>query len=78
MIEPQVGKVKTGLTTGGFTVIIPKKKLHGCKSCFLEDVRVIWCNSLGDSHFQTYVIDNVEIVFNFYLHITFLGISYTY
>ena len=26
MIEPQVGKVKTGLTTGGFTVIIPKKK----------------------------------------------------
>ena len=25
MIEPQVGKVKMGLTTGGFTVIIPKK-----------------------------------------------------
>ena len=23
MIEPQVGKMKTGLTTGGFTVIIP-------------------------------------------------------
>ena len=76
MIEPQVGKVKMGLTTGYCNY--PKKKLHGCKSCFLEDVRVIWCNSLGDSHFQTYVIDNVEIVFNFYLHITFLGISYTY
>ena len=33
---------------------------------------VIWCNSLGDDHFQTYVIDKVEIVFNFYLHITFM------
>ena len=32
---------------------------------------VIWCNYLGDGHFQTYVIDKVEIVFNFYLHITF-------
>ena len=38
---------------------------------FLGDVKVIWCNSLGDSHFQTYVIDDVEIVLNYYLHITF-------
>ena len=41
------------------------------QACFLGDVWVIWCNSLGDSHFQIYVIDNGEIVFNFYLHITF-------
>ena len=31
------------------------------QGCFLEDVRVIWCNSLGDSHFQANVIDDVEI-----------------
>ena len=41
------------------------------QACFLGDVRVIWCNSLGDSHFQTCVIDYVESVFNFFLHITF-------
>ena len=41
------------------------------QACFLRDVAVIWCNSLGDSHFQTYVIDDVEIVLNYYLHITF-------
>ena len=41
------------------------------QACFLGDMRVIWCNSLGDSHFQTYVIDDVEIVFNYYLQITF-------
>ena len=40
------------------------------QACFLGDVGVIWCKSLSHSHFQTYVIDNVEIVFNFYLHIT--------
>ena len=39
-------------------------------SLFLRDVGVIWCNSLGDSHFQTYVINNVEIVIDYYLHIT--------
>ena len=55
---------------------IPKEKrkknaFTWLQVCFLGDVGVIWCNSLGDSHFQTYVIDNVEIVFNFYLHITF-------
>ena len=36
---------------------------------FLGDVRVIWCNSLGDSHFQTYVMNNVKIVIDYYLHI---------
>ena len=41
------------------------------QACILGDVRVIWCNSLGDSHSSTYVIDNVEIVLIFHLHITF-------
>ena len=43
------------------------------QACFLGDVGVIWCNSLGDSHFQTNVINDVEILFNYYLHITFYG-----
>ena len=30
------------------------------QACFLGDVRVIWCNSLGDSHFKIYVMNNVE------------------
>ena len=37
-------------------------------------MRVIWCNSLGDSHFQTNVIDDVENLFDYYLHITFFVI----
>ena len=37
---------------------------------FLGDVGVIWCNSLDDSHFQTYVMNNVEIVIDYYLLIT--------
>ena len=41
------------------------------QACFLGNMEVIWCNSLGDGHFQTYVIDNVEILFNYYLHINF-------
>ena len=28
------------------------------------------CDSLGDSHFQIYVMNNVEILFDYYLHIT--------
>ena len=36
----------------------------------LGDVRVIWCNSLGNSHFQIYVMNNVEIVIDYYLYIT--------
>ena len=43
------------------------------QACFLGDVGVIWCNSLGDSHFQTNVINDVEILFNYYLHTTFYG-----
>ena len=39
-------------------------------ACFLRDVRVIWSNSLGDSHFQTNVIDDVENLFDYYLYIT--------
>ena len=37
---------------------------------FLGDVGVIWCNSLDNSLFQVYVINFVEIVLDFYLHIT--------
>ena len=46
------------------------KKLTWLQACFLGDVRVIWCNSLGDSLIQTYVMNFVEIVINYYLHIT--------
>ena len=45
-------------------------KLTWLQVCFLGDVRVIWCNSLGDSHFQTYVMIFVEIVVDHYLLIT--------
>ena len=40
------------------------------QACFLGDVRVIRYNSLGDSHFQTYVMNNVEILIDYYLLIT--------
>ena len=40
------------------------------QACFLGDVGVIECNSLSDSHFQTYVMNNLEIVIDYYLHIT--------
>ena len=40
------------------------------QACFLGDVGVIGCNSLGDSYFQTYVMNNVEIVIDYYLLIT--------
>ena len=46
------------------------KKIAWLQVCFLGDVRVILCNSLDDSHFQTCVMDNVEIVLIFCLHIT--------
>ena len=38
----------------------------------IANMRVIGCNSLGDSHFQNNVIDDVENLSNFYLHITYL------
>ena len=37
---------------------------------FLGDVRVIWYNSLSDNLFQTYAMNFVEIVIDYYLHIT--------
>ena len=40
------------------------------QTCFLGDVGVIGCNSLGDSYFQTYVMNNIEIVIDYYLLIT--------
>ena len=46
------------------------KKLTWFQVCFLGDVRVIWCSSLGYSLFQIYVMNFVEIVINYYLHIT--------
>ena len=42
------------------------------RACFLGNVRVIRYNSLGDSHFQTNVIDDVENLFDYYLHSSFL------
>ena len=48
-----------------------KKAFTWLQACFLRDVRVICCNSLGDSHFQTNVIDDVESLFDYCLHITF-------
>ena len=47
-----------------------KKKKKWLQACFLGDVGVIWYNSLSDSHFQIYVINNVDIVIDYYLYIT--------
>ena len=33
-------------------------------------MRVIWCDTLGNSYFQTNVIDNIETFYDYYLHIT--------
>ena len=41
------------------------------QACFLRYVRIILYNSLGNSHFQTNVIDFVENLFDYYLYITF-------
>ena len=46
------------------------KKLTWLQAYDLGDVGVIWCNSLGDSLSQIYVMNFVEIVIDFYLHIT--------
>ena len=47
-----------------------KKKITWLQACFLGNVEVIWYNSLSDSHFQTYVMNDVKIVINYYLYIT--------
>ena len=54
----------------GVYIMRQNKKLTWLQACFLGDVRVIWYNSLGDSLFQTYVMNFVEIVINYYLRIT--------
>ena len=46
------------------------KKLAWLQAYILGDVGIIWCNSLGDSLFKIYVVNFVEIVLDFYLHIT--------
>ena len=46
------------------------KKLTWLQVCILGDVGVIWCNSLSDSLFQIYVMNFVEIMIDYYLHIT--------
>ena len=46
------------------------KKLTWLQAFILGDVGVIWYNSLGDSLFQIYVMNFVEIVLNYYSHIT--------
>ena len=54
----------------GVYIMRQNKKLTWLQTCFLGDVRVIWCNFLGDSLFQNYVVNFVEIVINHYLLIT--------
>ena len=58
------------------------KTLTWLQACFLGDVRVILCNSLGDSLFQTYVMNFVEIVIDYYLyinsHVSQTIVSYTH
>ena len=39
------------------------------QACFPGDVGVIWSNSLGDIHFQINVIDDVENLLDYYLHV---------
>ena len=46
------------------------KNFTWLQTCFLGSMRVIWCNSLGDSHFQIYVMNNVKIVIDYCLLIT--------
>ena len=46
------------------------KKFTWLQAFILGDVGVIWCNSLGDSLFQIYVMNFVEIVLDYYSHIT--------
>ena len=46
------------------------KKLTWLQTYVLGDLGVIWCNSLGDSLFQIYVMNFVKIVLDYYSHIT--------
>ena len=60
----------------GVYIMRQNKKLIWLQACFQGDVRVIWCNSIDDSLFQTYVINFVETVIDHYLLIT-LHVSQT-
>ena len=55
---------------GIYTIRLNNNKNALLQACFLRDVRVIRCNSLSNSRFQTYVMNNAEIVIDYYLHIT--------
>ena len=46
------------------------KKIKWLQACLIRNVRVTWCNSLSNSHFQIYVMNNIDIVIDYYLHIT--------
>ena len=54
----------------GMYIMRQIKKLTWLQAFILGDMRVIWCHPLGDSHFQIYVMNFVEIVINHYLLIT--------
>ena len=56
-----------------YTIRLNKKKYTKIKwlqACFIRNVRVTSCNSLSNSHFQIYVMNNVDIVIDYYLHIS--------
>ena len=53
------------------------KKLTWLQAYDLGDVGVIWCNSLGDSHFQTYMMNFVEIVIDYYMYLILLLVADT-
>ena len=63
-------KIKISQWNKNGVYIMRLKKITWLQACFLGNMKVIWCNSLGDSHFQTYVMNNVEIVIDYYLRIT--------
>ena len=65
-----LGYNKFKLNKIGVYIMKQNKKLTWLQACFLGDVRVIWYSSLGDSHFQTYVMNFVEIVIDYYLHLS--------
>ena len=54
----------------GVYIMRQNKKLTWLQACSLGDVSIIWCKSLGDSLFQTYMMNFVEIVIDYCLHIT--------
>ena len=52
------------------------------QACFLGDVGVTWCNSLDDNYFQIYVMNNVDIVIDYYfilphMYLMLLLVAYT-